>query len=277
MTNFDNVQENQAQNSSDANDLTPPMIVKSKTPSKAEKKAMIEKDLMKYLGSCTREFLNELALTFNDVDALQKYQYAHSTKKKREEIYRLILQSVDFARFHVVRDFYNYVSGSAEDIAEAKKQYKETMDSYKAGLNSRVAKLSLDFEIEDDTRELQQEMVGQQQCCKLIENGLKGFGKAVVAGHIIGKQEQVIAAGNYIAVEASKIASNQNLEDKSLEGVKTVMKNVNPGINNLVASLHTEEGELNAKADSLLTTTVGQMKNIKEVIEAAQQQPVTQH
>ena len=276
MTDANNVQETQAQTSSESNELTP-LVIKPKAPSKAEKKVMIEKDLMKYLGSCTREFLDELALTFNDLDALEKYQYAHSTKKKREEIYRLILQSVDFDRFHVVRDFHNYVSGSAEDVAEAKRQYKETMDSYKSGLNSRVAGLRLEFEIKDDTRALQQEMQGQQQCCKLIENGLKGFGKAVVAGHIIGKQNQVVASANYVAVEASKIATSQNLEDKSLEGVKTVMKNVNPGINNLVASLHTVEGELNAKADSLLTTTIDQMKSIKEVIEAAQKQPVTPH
>ncbi len=92
MTNLIETQENQQQNFSDANEL-PPAPIKSKTPSKAEKKAMIEKDLMKYLGSCTREFLDELALTFNDVDALQKYQYAHSTKKKREEIYRTHLRS----------------------------------------------------------------------------------------------------------------------------------------------------------------------------------------
>ena len=274
MTNVANVQENQQQNFSDANEL-PAIPVKPKAPSKAEKKAMIEKDLMKYLGSCTREFLDELALTFNDVDALQKYQYAHSTKKKREEIYRLILQSVDFDRFHVVRDFYNYVSGSAEDIAEAKRQYKETMDSYKAGLNSRIAGLSVKLEIKDETRELQQEMKGRQQCCKLIENGLKGYGKAVVAGYIIGKQNQVIASANYVAVEASKIANNQNLEDKSLEGVKTVMKNVNPGLNNLVASLHTEEGELNAKANSILTGTSEQLKLMKESIEAFQKQPVS--
>lgn len=235
---------------------------------------IIEKDLMKYLGSCTREFLDEMALTFNDVDALEKYQYAHSTKKKREEIFRLIVQHQDSGKFHAVRDFYNYVSGSAEDIAEAKRQYKETMDSYKSGLNSRVAGLRLKFEIKDETRELQQEMMGQQQCCKLIENGLKGYGKAVVAGHIIGKQNQVIAAANYVAVEASKIASNQNLEDKSLEGVKTVMKNVNSGINNLVASLHTEEGELNAKADSLVTETSEQARSLKEKIEAFNKQTV---
>ncbi len=61
MTNLIETQENQEQNFSDANGL-PPVPVKSKTLSKAEKKAMIEKDLMKYLGSCTREFLDELAI-----------------------------------------------------------------------------------------------------------------------------------------------------------------------------------------------------------------------
>ena len=172
---------------------------------------MNEKDLMKYLGRCSREFLDELVLTFNDMEGLEKYQYAHSTKKKREEIYRLILQNKDFGKFETVKDFHDYVSGSAEDIAEAKRLYKETMDSYKAGLESKVAKLSLDFEIQDETRELQQEIKGQQKCCKLIENGLKGYGKAIVAGHIIGKQEQVIAAGKYVAVEASRIAREQNL------------------------------------------------------------------
>ncbi len=273
MTDANNVQETQAQTSSESNELAR-LVVKSKAPSKVEKKAMIEKDLMKYLGSCTREFLDELALTFNDLDALEKYQYAHSTKKKREEIYRLILQSVDFDKFHVVRDFHNYVSGSAEDVAEAKRQYKETMDSYKSGLNSRVAGLRLEFEIKDDTRALQQEMQGKQQCCKVIENGLKGFGKAVVAGYIINKQNQVIASANYVALEASKISSNQNLEDKSLEGVKTVMKNVNPGVNNLVASLHNEEGELNAKADSLVVETADQMRALKVKIESFQQQGV---
>ena len=236
---------------------------------------MIEKDLMRYLGSCTREFLDELVLTFNDVDGLEKYQYAHSTKKKREEIYRLILQNEDFGKFDTVKDFHNYVSGSAEDIAEAKRQYKETMDSYKAGLDSRVAKLSLKFEIQDETRELQQEMKGQQQCCKLIENGLKGYGKAIVAGHIIGKQEQVIAAGNYVAVEASRIASNQNLEDKSFDGVKTVMKNVNSGIDNLVATLHTERGELNAKADRLVVVTSEPGRQLQESIEEFKKQTVS--
>ena len=245
--------------------------------SEAETKVMIEKDLMKYLGSCTREFLDELALTFNDVDALEKYQYAHSTKKKRDEIYRLILQSADMDKFHVVRDFHLYVSGSAEDIAETKRQYQETMSSYKSGLKSRVAGLSVKFEIQDETRELQQEMLGQQKCCKLIESGLKGYGKAVVAGHIIGKQNQVIASANYVAVKASKIASKQNLEDKSLEGVKIVMKNVNPSISDLVASLHTEEGELNAKADSFLAMTVDQMRSTREILEVDQQQPVNQH
>ena len=228
-------------------------------------------DLTSYLDSCTREFLDELVLTFNDMDGLEKYQYAHSTKKKRVEIYKLILQNEDFDKFDAVREFHNYVSGSMDDIVEAKK----TMDSYKAGLRSKVTNLSLQFEIKDNTRELQQEMAGQQKCCKLIENGLKGFGKAVVAGHIIGKQAQVIAAGNHIAVESSKIASKQNLEDKSLEGVKTVMKNVNPSIRKLVATLHTKRGELNAKADSLLTTTAEQMNSINEVIEATQRQPVT--
>lgn len=274
MTNLDNVQDNQQQNFSDASELPAIPVIKPKTPSKADKREMIEQDLMKYLGSCTREFLDEMALTFNDVDALQKYQYAHSTKKKREEIYRLILQSVDFSRFHVVRNFYNYVSGSADDIAKAKKEYKETMDSYKSGINSRVAGLRLEFKIQDETRELQQEMKGQQECCKLIENGLKGFGKAVVAGYIINKQNQVIASANYVALEASKISSNQNLEDKSLEGVKTVMKNVNPGVNNLVASLHNEEGELNAKADSLVAETAEQMRALKERIENISQQGI---
>ena len=98
--------------------------------------------------------------------------------------------------------------------------------------------------------------------------GLKGYGKAIVAGHIIGKQEQVIAAGNYIAVESSKIANEQNLEDKSLKGVKTVMKNVNSGIDNLVASLHTERGELNAKADSLVVATSEQGRQLREAVEA---------
>ena len=233
---------------------------------------MNEKDLMKYLGSCSRELLDELVLTFNDVDGLEEYQYAHSTKKKREVIYRLIVQNKDFDKFDIVKDFHNYVSGSAEDIAEAKRQYKETMDSYKSGLNSKVAGLRLKFEIKDETRELQQEMKGQQECCKLIENGLKGYGKAVVAGHIIGKQKQVIASANYVAVKASKIASNQNLEDKSLEGVKTVMKNVNPGISNLVASLHTAEGELNATADSLVVATSEHGRKLQESIERFKEQ-----
>ena len=233
---------------------------------------MIEKDLMRYLGSCTREFLDELVLTFNDIDGLEKYQYAHSTKKKREEIYRLILQNEDFDKFGTVKDFHNYVSGSADDIADTKRKYKEAMDSYKAGLDSRIAKLSLKFEIQNDTRELQQEIKGQQKCCKLIENGLKGFGKAVVAGHIIDKQEQVIAVGNYVAVEASKIASNQNLEDKSIKGVKTVMKNVNPSIDNLVASLHTERGEPNAKVDSLVVATSEQGRKLREAVEALKTQ-----
>lgn len=236
---------------------------------------MNEKDLMRYLGSCTREFLDELVLTFNDVDGLEKYQYAHSTKKKREEIYRLILQNEDFDKFNAVKDFHNYVSGSADDIAEAKRQYKETMDSYKAGLDSRVAKLSLEFEIQNETRELQQEITGQQKCYKLIENGLKGYGKAVVAGHIIGKEKQVIAAGNYVAVEASKIANHQNLEDKSFDGVKTVMKNVNPGIDNLVASLHSEKGELNAKADRLVVVTSEPGRQLQESIEEFKKQTVS--
>ncbi|WP_019506796.1 hypothetical protein [Pleurocapsa sp. PCC 7319] len=235
---------------------------------------MNEKDLMRYLGRCSREFLDELVLTFNDMDGLEKYQYAHSTKKKREEIYRLILQNEDFDKFDTVKDFHDYVLGSAEDIAEAKRLYKETMDSYKAGLESKVAKLSLDFEIKDDTRELQQEIKGQQKCCKLIENGLKGYGKAIVAGHIIGKQKQVIAAGNYIAVEASRITSEQNLKNKSIKDVKTVMKNVSPGVNNLVTSLHTERGELNAKADSLVVATSEQGGQLIEAVEEFEKQTV---
>ena len=55
MTDANNVQETQAQTSSESNELTP-LVIKPKAPSKAEKKVMIEKDLMKYLGSCTREF-----------------------------------------------------------------------------------------------------------------------------------------------------------------------------------------------------------------------------
>lgn len=256
--------------------MTTSIQEQNKSLNLSNEKAMMEKDLMKYLGSCTREFLDELVLTFNDEEALQSYQYAHSTKKKRGEIYRLIVQNVDVDKFHIVKDFYNYVSGSAEDIAKAKKEYQETMTSYKSGLQSRVEGIRLQFEIKPETRDYQKQILGQMECCKLIENGLKGYGKAVVAGHVIGKEDQVVAAANYIAVEASQIVKHQDLSDKSLEGVKKLVKNVNSGINNLVATLHDENGELNAKANSLVAETVEQRKQMTDKINQFVSQPVNE-
>ena len=217
-------------------------------------------NLMAYVSSCTRAFLDELILTFNDEEVLKSYQYAHSTKKKQDAMYKAINKNPanSMEQYNAVKDFHDYVQLSAESVKEA----QDTMNSYKTGLRSRVNNIEKNFKIKPETRKVQQEILGQQKCTKLIENGLKGYGKAVVAGTVIGKQDEVVAAANYIAVEVSKIANAQNVDDKTLKGVETVIKNVNSGINNLVASLHTEEGELNALASKLAVETKQQRDNV---------------
>lgn len=224
-------------------------------------KAMQEENLMKYIGSCTRAFLDELILTFNDEDALKLYQYAHSTKKKQDVMYKTITKDLEKGsdQLNAVKEFHNYVECSAESVKEA----QATMKSYKGGLRKRVNDIDNQFKIEPETRKAQQDILGQQKCCKLIENGLKGYGKAVVAGHVIGKQDQVVAAANFISVEVSQIVKHQDLSNKSLEGVKKVYKGVNKPISSLVKRLQDDKGDLNAKADSLVAYTVDQRKGME--------------
>lgn len=49
--------------------------------------------LMLYINSCTRDFLDELVLTFNDKEVLENYQYAHSTKVKQNTIYKALMKN----------------------------------------------------------------------------------------------------------------------------------------------------------------------------------------
>lgn len=248
------------------------MTTATKEQNQSKDKIMMEENLMKYLGSCTRSFLDELILTFNDEEALKLYQYAHSIKKKQDVMYQTITKDLEkgLDQFNAIKEFHEYVEGSAESVKEA----QETMKSYRAGLQGKVNDISNNFEINEETRDYQKEILGKLKCTKLIENGLKGYGKAVVAGHVIGKQDQVVTAANYIAVEASQIVKHQDLSDKSLEGVKKVIKNVNTGINKLVATLHDEEGNLNAKVNSLVAETVEQRKHMEDKINAFVPQPV---
>ena len=124
-------------------------------------------------------------------------------------------------------------------------------------------------------RAQQKQILGKQKRSKIIEKGLKGFGRAVVVSYVDGQQEQVVAAANYIAVEASKIASNQNLEEaKSLEGTKNLIKNASSRVNNLVATLHTEDGEFNALANRLAAETKPLRDNVKNKVEEVVKQGV---
>lgn len=210
-----------------------------------------KENLMEYLGSCTRAFLDELILTFNDEEALKLYQYAHSTKKKQNVMYQIVTKDLEksSSQFEAIKEFHDYVQGSAESVNEA----KETMKSYRAGLQGKVNDIGTKFVIKEQTKERQKEILGQVKCNKDIEEGLKGIGKAIVAGHIIGKKDQVVAAANHISEEvSSKIIKYQDLSDKSLEGVKKVTRNTNKSINKLVQTLLDKEGNLNAKANGLV-------------------------
>lgn len=221
-----------------------------------------EENLMKYLGSCTRAFLDELILTFNDEEALKLYQYAHSTKKKQNVMYQIVTKDLEKGseQLTAIKDFHDYVQGSAKDVEEA----QDTMKSYRAGLQGKVNDIGTKFVINEQTKDCQKEILGQMKCNKDIEEGLKGYGKAVVAGHIIGKEKQVVAAADHIAVEvSSKVIKYQDLSDKSLEGVKKVTRNTNKGINKIVQTLLDKEGNLNAKADSLLAP---QPDNVQESV-----------
>ena len=222
-------------------------------------------DLMTPLASCSRTFLDQLILTFNDEEAINLYQYCHSTKAKQDAMYKIIVKNPQRAweQHKAIQDYHSYVVNSASSVKEA----KDTLQSYRNGLRKQVNDIDTKFEITKETKDYQKEILGQMKCSKVIEDGLKGYGKAVVAGTVIGKQDQVISSANYIAVEVSKQANNQNTDDKSIDGVKTVMRNVNASINNLVASLHTEDGELNAKANSLVAETSEQRRQMKEKIE----------
>lgn len=238
----------------------------TKTPDQQDTKVVFNAgDLMACLSSCDRTFLDQLILTFNDEEALNQYQYCHSTKKKQDAMYKIITKNPQRAleQIKTIQDYHHYVVNSASSVQEA----KDTLKSYRDGLRAKVNDIDTNFEIKKETKDYQKEILGQMKCSKMIEEGLKGYGKAVVAGTIIGKQDQVIASANYVAVEVSKQADNQNTDDKSIDGVKTVMRNVNASINNVVASLHNEDGELNAKADSLVVETVQQRKNMTEQIE----------
>ena len=238
-----------------------------------EQQAPYMDDLMACLNSCTRAFLDKLVLTFNDEEVLNTYQYTHSTKKKRDTIYTTITKNPakNIKQYEAIKDFDNFVRESADDVKEA----KETMNSYRNGLRSKVNDIDNTFKIEKNTIDYCKEIQGDIECNKLIENGLKGLGKAVVAGCVLDKVDQVVASANYVMAETSRITSVQNLEDKSIEGVKTVIKRVNPTTNKIIASLHTEDGKLNALADRLAVDTKQTRESLFNKTEEVVKQTVT--
>ena len=252
--------------------MTPATLTKPNT--EAPEMAFDQERLMEYLMNCSREFLDELILTF-DKDALETYQYALTTKRKRDEMYKLMCKEQDMTKYTLIQNYSNHVTKSAESIKEAKQEYQKVMKEYKGGLRAKINDIGVECDITEKMRDQQKQILGKQKRSKIIEKGLKGFGRAVVVSYVDGQQEQVVAAANYIAVEASKIASNQNLEDaKSLEGTKNLIKNASSRVNNLVATLHTENGEFNALANRLAAETKPLRDNVKNKVEEVVKQSV---
>ena len=98
----------------------------TKPNTEAPEMAFDQERLMEYLMNCSREFLDELILTF-DKEALETYQYALTTKRKRDEMYKLMCKEQDMTKYTLIQNYSNHVTKSAESIKEAKQEYQKVM------------------------------------------------------------------------------------------------------------------------------------------------------
>lgn len=226
-------------------------------------------NLSLYLKKCSREFLDELILTFGD-KGVKALDFAHTTKAKRASAYDLMIEEENAEKLEIVKEFYDLVVGNApqmkealSDFQKAKQEYQDVKDSYQSKLDARVKKLGSQFEIKKEHRKQHNEILGKLQRAKQIKKGLKGYGTSVALAHIDGIQDQVIASATYIAIETSKLAQQEKLDDKTLEGTERLVDKLSGKIDNLIANVQDEEGQPNATASKLVVEYKTEIDAIK--------------
>ncbi|MGB5635377.1 MAG: hypothetical protein WBM86_21700 [Waterburya sp.] len=235
-------------------------------------------NLSLYLKKCSREFLDELILTFGD-DGVKALDYSHTTKAKRASAYDLMIVEENEEKFLIVKEFYDLVVGNASqmkealaDFQKAREEYQEVKDSYQSKLDARVNKLGSQFEIKKEHRKQHNEILGKLQRAKQIKKGLKGYGTAVALAHVDGIQDQVIASASYIAAKTSELAKREKLDDKTLEGTERLVDKLSGKIDNLIANVQREDGQPNALANRLVSETKTQMDNLNAKVKEAEKE-----
>lgn len=235
-------------------------------------------NLSLYLKKCSREFLDELILTFGD-EGVKALDFAHTTKAKRASAYDLMIVEENEEKFLIVKEFYELVVGNASqmkealaDFQKAKEEYQEVKDSYQSKLDARVKKLGNQFKIKKEHRKQHNEILGKLQRAKQIKKGLKGYGTAVALAHIDDIQDQVIASASYIASKTSELAKKEKLDDKTFEGTERLVDKLSGKIDNLVANVQTEDGQPNALANRLVVETKTQMDNLNAKVKEAEKE-----
>lgn len=232
-------------------------------------------NLSLYLKKCSREFLDELILTFGE-EGVKALDFAHTTKAKRASAYDLMIAEENEEKFLIVKEFYDLVVGNASQMKEALKEfqdardeYQKVKDSYQSKLDARVKKLGTQFKIKKEHRKQHNEILGKLQRAKAIKKGLKGYGTAVALAHVDGIQDQVIASASYIAAKTSELAKQEKLDDKTLDGTERLVDKLSGKIDNLIANVQHDDGQPNGLANRLVVETKTQMDSLHAKVKEA--------
>lgn len=261
-------------------DLTMTTATKTKPQDQQETQVVFDEDnLSVYLKKCSREFLDELILTFGE-DGVKALDFAHTTKAKRATAYDLMIEEQNEEKYQAVEEFYNLVVGNASQMKEAltkfqkaKEEYQEAKDSYQSVLDARVKRLGQKFDIKKEHRKQYNEILGKLKRAKTIKKGLKGYGTAVALAHVDGIQDQVIASASYIAAKTSELAKQEKLDDKTLEGTERLVDKLSDKIDNIIANVQNDDGQPNGLANRLVTELkITELNNkVKEAAEKEKQ------
>ena len=263
-------------------DLTMTTATLTNTETEVTEIQFDEEQLSLYLKKCTREFLDELILTFG-LQGVKALDFAHSTKAKRATAYDLMLVDRNVDKFKAVKEFYDLVVGNAAQMKEAletfqaaRNEYQATKDSYESRLNARVKSLGTQFKVKKEHRKQYSEILGKLQRTKVIKKGLKAYGTAVAVAHVDNIQDQIIASAAYVAAKTSELAKKEKLDDKTLQGTENLVDKLTGKIDNLIANVQTEDGQPNALANRLVAETKTQMGSLNtQVNKTAQEVPQT--
>jgi hypothetical protein len=237
-----------------------------------------KEELTKYLNKCDRKFLDTLILTFGD-DGVKQLEYTHSSKAKRELACELMCPENDEAKFLMVKEYYDLIDmseediqGAKDDLKKARKEYQETMDEYKSKLESRVEELRTKFKIENHHIQAYEQIKGKKREANLVKKGLKAYATARTIAKRNGQEDQLIASAEYLATQAAGMAKDTDVSDKSLQAVSKSIRTFNKGINQYINEVLDENGKFNAKANSL---AIEAKTKVKQAESNGAQQPVS--